>query len=167
MRKAPSVSPFPAESHDHDMCVAEALAHAEEVCARRGLRLTRIRRRVLEIIWSSHKPVGAYDILEELGRDGKRPAPPTVYRALDFLIEAWLVHRLDSLHAFIGCSDPSHAHAGKFLICSQCRSVAELDDPEIARLISNTARAAAFEPHSLVLEIQGLCDLCRDESTRG
>ena len=120
MTNASSVSPFPAESHDHDTCVADALAQAEEVCRRRGLRLTETRRRVLEIVWNSHKPVGAYDILEELGRDGKRPAPPTVYRALDFLIEAWLVHRLDSLSAFIGCSDPSHAHTGQFLICSEC-----------------------------------------------
>ncbi|MEO0998412.1 MAG: Fur family transcriptional regulator [Pseudomonadota bacterium] len=159
---SPSAGPaFPAASHDHSHCVADALAQAEAVCRERGLKLTKQRRRVLEIVWDSHKPVGAYDILDSLGEGGKRPAPPTVYRALDFLIDAGLVHRLDSLNAFIGCADPSHAHAGQFLICSSCRSVAEIDDTAVKNVVDERARDAGFEPESLVLEVQGTCASCR------
>ena len=133
---------------------------AERVCKERNLRLTRQRRRVLELVWQSHRPVGAYELLDQLGSNGARPAPPTVYRALDFLIEAGLVHRLDSLNAFVGCSDPGNAHSGQFLICSRCRTVAEIDDRELVALVTGRARLAGFEPESLVVEIKGYCADC-------
>jgi len=94
---------IPDVAHDHASCVAAAVATAEKLCQERGLRFTSIRCRVLELVWGSHKPIGAYDILEVLGKESESAAPPTVYRALEFLIEAGLVHRLDSLNAFIGC----------------------------------------------------------------
>ena len=99
---------FGIEEHDHRVCVKDALEQATAICAKRGARLTPIRRRVLELIWASHKPSGAYDILEALSQEsrGKRIAPPTVYRALDFLLEQGLIHRLESLNAFIGCPHP-------------------------------------------------------------
>ena len=122
---------FPPAQHDHGHCVSTAVETAESLCRRQGLRFTSIRRRVLELVWNSHTPVGAYDILESINNEGKKAAPPTVYRALDFLIEANLVHRLDSINAFVGCPDPGHSHAGQFLICRECRSVAELDDTDI------------------------------------
>ena len=95
---------FLSDEHDHRRCVANALDDAEAVCAERGARLTPVRRRVLEIIWQSHRPLGAYAILEVLSGEGHSPAPPTVYRALEFLLTHGLVHRLSSLNAFIGCS---------------------------------------------------------------
>lgn len=152
---------FPPENHDHGHCVAEALANAERLCRERGLRLTARRRRVLELVWMSHRPVGAYDILEALAEEGRRPAPPTVYRALDFLMDAGLVHRLDSLNAFVGCADPEHPHAGQFLICRSCRSVAELDDTELQQVVNTKVAEAGFQAETQMLEIQGLCSRCR------
>ncbi|MDH4124962.1 MAG: transcriptional repressor [Gammaproteobacteria bacterium] len=147
--------------HDHRDCVQTALQTAEQLCQRRGLRFTATRRRVLELVWDSHKPIGAYDILETLGRESASAAPPTVYRALDFLIEAGLVHRLDSLNAFVGCPDPASRHAGQFLICTCCRTVTELSDPEIEQLIAGKAAAGGFLAVRQVLEIEGLCNQCR------
>lgn len=153
-------NPFPKADHNHKECVRRALETAEDICRVRGLRLTTSRRRVLELVWTSHKPVGAYDILESLARDGKRAAPPTVYRALEFLIDAHLVHRLDSLNAFIGCQDPQHSHEAQFLICRNCRSVAELDDKDLADLVKNKANSLGFSAVRQMLEIQGLCSDC-------
>lgn len=153
---------IPPAPHDHQHCVADAIATAEALCRQRGLRFTNIRRRVLELVWDSHKPVGAYDILDALNKDGQKAAPPTVYRALEFLIEADLVHRLDSLNAFVGCPDPSSSHTGQFLICRACRSVAELDDADINRLVQQKAADLGFSAVHQMLEIQGLCRSCRN-----
>ena len=154
---------FPSRAHDHDSCVSKAMTTAEDLCRQRGLRFTALRRRVLTLVWDSHKPVGAYDILDRLGAEGRRAAPPTVYRALDFLIEAGLVHRLDSLNAFIGCPDPARSHSGQFLICRQCRTVVELDDRDIDTLVGDKARQLGFSAVHQMLEIQGLCSDCRSE----
>jgi Fur family zinc uptake transcriptional regulator len=153
-----------AAQHDHAGCVAEAISTAERLCRDRGLRFTAIRRRVLELVWDSHKPIGAYDILEILGKKSSSAAPPTVYRALEFLIEAGLVHRLDSLNAFIGCPDPASRHAGQFLICLNCRTVTELSDVEIEGLVTNRAAEHGFEAVRQMLEIEGLCKNCRTAS---
>ena len=134
---------------------------ADQLCRDKGLRFTPLRRRVLELVWTSHKPVGAYDILQELNREGRKAAPPTVYRALEFLIEADLVHRLDSLNAFVGCADPSSSHSGQFLICSTCRSVAELDNTDITSVVHKAAADLGFSAVHQMLEIQGLCKACR------
>lgn len=153
---------FPAREHDHDRCVSEAVSTAEHVCRQKGLRFTAQRRRVLELVWNSHQPVGAYDILDGLRRDGHNAAPPTVYRALEFLIEADLVHRLDSLNAFVGCPDPNNPHTGQFLICRSCRSVAELDDADINTIVDRKAADLGFTAIHQTLEIQGTCKSCRD-----
>ena len=155
---------FPAAEHDHEHCVAQAIATAEQICRERGLRFTEQRRRVLQLVWDSHKPVGAYEILDTLNREGHKAAPPTVYRALDFLIDADLVHRLDSLNAFVGCPDPSNPHTGQFLICSRCRSVAELDDNEIDDLVTRKAASQGFTAMRQTLEIEGVCDNCQDKN---
>lgn len=147
--------------HDHAGCVAGAISTAEQVCLDRGLRFTAIRRRVLELVWNSHKPIGAYDILEILGKESSSAAPPTVYRALEFLIEAGLVHRLDSLNAFIGCPDPARRHAGQFLICMGCHAVTEISDVEIEALVAKRAAEQDFEALRQMLEIEGLCKNCR------
>ena len=154
---------FLSLTHDHGSCVANAMATAEELCRQRGLRFTALRRRVLTLVWDSHKPVGAYDILDSLGAEGRRAAPPTVYRALEFLIEAGLVHRLDSLNAFIGCPDPARSHSGQFLICRLCRTVVELDDRDIDTLVEDKAKQLGFSAVHQMLEIQGLCSDCRSE----
>lgn len=161
MNHAATAKPFPPSHHDHDDCISAALDAAERVCLAKGLRFTGIRRHVLELVWASHKPIGAYEILDRLNRQGKRTAPPTVYRALEFLIEAELVHRLDSLNAFIGCPDPGSSHVGQFLICRQCRSVAELDDDEISGMVGRKAADHGFTAVRQMVEIEGLCPHCR------
>lgn len=156
--------PFPRAAHDHARCRDDALAQAAELCGRRGLRLTELRRRVLELVWDSHAPVGAYEILERLGDGGeerRRAAPPTVYRALDFLSREGLVHRLDSLNAFVGCSAPEAAHRACFLICRGCRNAAELREPGLEGSLDRVAAAAGFAVERATVELAGLCSRCR------
>ena len=154
--------PLACLPHDHSRCVSGALAEAEALCARDGVRLTALRKRVLELVWQSHKPLGAYDILAVLSEeDGRRAAPPTVYRALDFLLENGLVHRIASLNAFIGCTHPEHAHQGQFLICLSCHAAIELEQPKISSAIVAGAAEVGFSVESQTVEVVGLCTQCR------
>ncbi len=155
---------FPGIRHDHGDCVAEALSAAEALCAQRGVRLTELRRRVFELVWSSHAPVGAYDLLSRLAREREGAAPPTVYRALDFLKEHGLIHRIESLNAFVGCRTPGQAHAGQFLICSECGMAAEIDDSRVNAAIDRRAKEIGFAVHSKTIEVEGLCPPCRDRA---
>ena len=146
--------------HDHAVCIDKALATAAEVCAQRGLKLTPVRQRVLEIVWRAHEPIGAYEILAELARERDKAAPPTVYRALEFLMSAGFVHRIDSLNAFIGCDEPGKPHVAQFLVCRQCQRVVELDDPAINALLAEKSRVAGFVLEPASLELTGLCSDC-------
>ena len=154
---------FLSLDHDHNHCIIDALSKAEEICARRGTRLTRIRKSVLSFVWESHSPVGAYDILYRLNTEGRRTAPITVYRALEFLMANGLVHRLASMNAYTGCGVPETPHGAHFLICEICGVVAELRDPEIDRAISLGAEQAGFAVKSPVVEVQGRCPSCQVE----
>lgn len=152
---------FAPVHHDHHHCVADAVQAAEKVCAARGERFTPLRRTVFELLWSTHKPVKAYDLLAMLAQTHERPAPPTVYRALDFLQEAGLVHRLESLNAYIGCGEPGRPHQGQFLICEGCGVVAELDDAELTARISTSAQRIGFKVNDETIEISGVCRACQ------
>ena len=154
--------PFLPDQHDHGDCVASALEDARALCAARGARLTPVRQRVLEIVWQGHRPLGAYAILDVLSGEGHSPAPPTVYRALEFLLTHGLVHRLSSLNAFIGCARPGHPGAGQFLLCTACGIAAELNDPEIDRAIERSARQQGFAAETHTVEIGGVCPNCRE-----
>ncbi|SIS13646.1 Fur family transcriptional regulator, zinc uptake regulator [Aquipseudomonas alcaligenes] len=155
-------TPLACLPHDHSRCVASALAEAESLCAKQGTRLTALRKRVLELVWASHKPLGAYDILAVLSEeDGRRAAPPTVYRALDFLLENGLVHRIASLNAFIGCIHPGELHQGQFLICKACHAAIELELPSISEAIASGARAVGFAVENQTVEVVGLCAGCQ------
>jgi len=151
---------FLSFDHAHAGCVTDALQGAEHICAQRGARLTDLRRRVLERVWLQHKPVGAYEILEMLQKDG-RTAPPTVYRALDFLQQMGLVHRIASLNAYVGCARPGDPHDGQFLICEACNNMVELDVSVITDAIVESAEAAGFKPRRHTVEILGLCPNCQ------
>lgn len=156
---------FPSLGHDHGGCVHEALAWADAHCARQGVRLTPLRRRVLELVWESHAPVGAYALLDHLKSEGQNAAPPTVYRALDFLLEQGLVHKLERLNAFIGCNH-RHArgdgtHAAQFMICTQCGRAVELDDPAIDQAVQSCAQRLGFSVLRQTVEVEGLCPHCQ------
>jgi len=154
------VTPFRNRHHDHGQCVDDALAQADSNCASRGVRLTRIRRRVLELIWRRHEPMKAYDLLDLLREEHRSAAPPTVYRALDFLLAEGLIHRIESLNAYIGCGDPSHPHLGQFLICQRCNAVAELNDSDINSLLHEKTREMGFRVNWQTIEINGTCPAC-------
>ena len=157
------ITPLASRPHDHSHCVHSALTEADVLCAQKGLRLTALRRRVLELVWQSHKPLGAYDILAVLSElDGRRAAPPTVYRALDFLLENGLVHRISSLNAFIGCSHPEHPHQGQFLICRNCHAAIELEQKSISDAIVSSALGVGFTVEGQTVEVVGLCSGCRE-----
>ncbi|MGA1599092.1 MAG: Fur family transcriptional regulator [bacterium] len=151
---------FPDEVHDHQACVTQLLDHAEQACAHQGARLTEQRRNVLKIVAGSHVPLGAYDILERLELPSRRKAPITVYRALDFLIEQGLVHRLVSLNAFIACFHAGLEHATQFLICRECRKVAELKSERVQEVIAQDASKAGFQVDHQTVEVSGICSSC-------
>jgi Fur family zinc uptake transcriptional regulator len=150
-----------AGKHDHGLCMVAALETAERLCSGRGARLTKLRRRVLELVWASHVPVGAYDLLRRLGREHDGAAPPTVYRALEFLLEQGLIHRIESLNGYVGCVGPGRAHAGQFLICRDCGSALELSDPRIDRAITKGAAEQGFAVERKTVEVAGVCPDCR------
>lgn len=153
---------FPAPGHDHDRCAADAMGHAERVCLGRAQKFTPIRRRVLQALLASHRPLGAYEVIEELAKTVARPAPITVYRALDFLMENGLVHRIESRNAFLACA---HDHADvsmvAFLICDRCGSVGEVPAAPVAKSLNEAARTMGFVPKLSVVEITGTCAHCQ------
>src|SRR6195256_3837481 len=138
---------FPAPDHDHGRCTADAIDHAEQVCKQRSQKFTPIRRQVLQALLSSHRPLGAYEVIDELAKSMPRPAPITVYRALDFLMENGLVHRIESRNAFLACAR-DHEAAGMvaFLICDHCGSVGEIPAAPVAARLNAAARASRFVP---------------------
>ena len=153
--------PFHASDHDHAQCVAEAVDAATSFCQERGLRLTELRRRVLELVWASHRPIGASDIMEQLRTERRRVAPPTVYRALDFLCAHRFVHRIDSLNAFIGCAYPGASHRAYFLICETCGTTAEIDDRPLRTALDRLAEQAGFRLAQETVELTGICPQCQ------
>ena len=158
---------FHSSKHDHDLCVHTALKKAQAICRDNNLRFTSLRRRVLELIWSNHKPVLAYELLEALRNERVNAQPPTVYRALDFLLKHRLIHKIESLKAYTGCDFPEQRHFGQFLICNQCHQVVELDDPLIGQSISSQASKAGLEIVHQTVEILGLCPDCRSAHSPG
>jgi len=146
--------------HDHKKCVSDALGTAEQLCVVRGVQLTPIRHQVLELIWDSHKAVKAYELLDRIKPLQNAAKPATIYRALDFLIEQGLIHRVESLNAFVGCSCSGHQHEQLLLICNNCQEVEERSAPEVMQALSNEIKQADFIVHSKAIEIHGICAKC-------
>ncbi len=150
--------------HDHNQCIEQAMDEARSLCKARNQRLTPIRELVLKLVWQSHKPLGAYEILPALAEAGFNSAPPTVYRALDFLQEQGLVHRIALLNAFIGCPHPGKSHHGCFLICRHCNTAVEADSRDAEALISQQASKLGFTTEQQSIEVLGCCPNCREHS---
>ena len=117
---------------------------------------------MLEALLATHRPLGAYELIDRLAASGGRPAPITIYRALDFLRAQGLVHRIESRNAFVACV---HAHGSGdpvvFLICEKCGAVGEAASAAVADTIKSASRAAGFTPRTPVIEISGVCTHCR------
>ncbi|PBJ82497.1 Fur family transcriptional regulator [Lysobacteraceae bacterium NML93-0399] len=151
------------DPHHHVDDAEGFIAAVERACSERGLRLTPIRAHVLGLIAAAAKPLKAYDLLDMV-REGDGPgaaAPPTVYRALDFLLANGFIHKLQSVNAFVACHHPSTAqHSVPFLICDRCHSAVELEDEAVVASLDERARALGFVPQAQTLEVHGLCAQC-------
>lgn len=142
---------------------SQSLELAEQLCEHKGVRFTKQRKWVFQLVSQSDKALGAYEILELMRKENPRVAPPTVYRALEFLVEQGLVHKLETLHAYVGCHHPAHPHHGQFLICEACGLVTELEVNGIDKSLDKAAAETGFRPNHGTIEVTGLCASCSGE----
>lgn len=147
--------------HDHAACAQDALRHAEALLATDGARLTPVRRRTLEILLEAHAALGAYEVLERLAADGFGKQPPVVYRALEFLVDHGLAHRIRRINAFAACMHPGAAHQPVFLICRGCKAVAEAPAEAPRQALEAAAEGVGFVVERASIEASGLCPSCR------
>jgi Fur family transcriptional regulator, zinc uptake regulator len=159
---------FPAPEHNHDRCLDEAMARARQAFEAKSMRLTPLREAVFrEIAAASHQAIGAYDILERLAAQGDRLAPISVYRAIDALVTAGIVHRFESRNAYFACH-AGHEQRQLVLACERCNAVAEVDGARVFAAIDKAADAVKFSAsasRAAVVEVWGLCANCRDQDT--
>ena len=174
--------------HDHGKCRAAVKEALTQAAQSRGLRLTPARVRVLELLAQEHRAMGAYELLDQLREEGLGSQPPVIYRALDFLVQAGFVHKIERLNAYVACSHPddhgetprdiprgapgddnsvgaidSAGHGVCFLICGVCRNVAEVEDGALEIALAQTAAGRGFAVRRTVLEIEGICPACRSD----
>ena len=154
---------FPAPEHDHDRCLEEAMVRARKAFEDKGLKLTPLRQAVLHEIAASHRAVGAYEVLDKFAARGERLAPISVYRAIDALVAAGLVHRFESRNAFFACH-AGHGRRQLVLACEACGRVAEVDGDKVFAAIDKSAGPAAFTAKVAVVEVWGLCANCADKA---
>ncbi|WP_424971759.1 transcriptional repressor [Dinoroseobacter sp. S76] len=155
-----NAAPVGFDRHDHSACVSAALAAAEARCAEEGLRLTPVRRKVLELLLQEHRALKAYAILDLLRDAGFGSQPPVAYRALDFLAQHGFVHRIERLNAFVACAHPGETHMPAFMICRLCEAVAEAQSAPARGSLGEAARAAGFQIERTVVEAEGVCPKC-------
>ncbi|HEX9857188.1 MAG TPA: Fur family transcriptional regulator [Paracoccaceae bacterium] len=156
----PPASAF--HQHDHSHCTGDVLARADALAAEKGVRLTPVRRRTLEILLEAHRAIGAYDVLQRLAAEGFGNQPPVAYRALDFLVEQGLAHRIRRLNAFTACMHPGEAHSPAFLICRACDGVAEAPAAPVRDALDAAAAALGFTIERSNIEALGLCPSCQN-----
>ncbi len=160
----------PPMTHDHSSAssdISARLSTAEALCHQRGKRLTPIRRKVLEILLAEQRSLKAYELLDLIRDVQQGAAPPTVYRALDFLVDEGLVHRLDAINAWTACQDAGGAPHDLLVICTQCGTVAELSDPALGRQLANKVAEAGFILAGQETELRALCQKCRKHASLG
>jgi len=164
MTQAAASNAFPAPEHDHDRCLAEAMERAQEAFKTKGLKLTPLRQSVFQEIAGSHRAIGAYEVLDKLAARGERLAPISVYRAIDALVGAGLVHRFESRNAFFACH-AGHEMRQLILACEACGRVAEVDGDKVFATIDTAAGSASFSAKGAVVEVWGLCATCAGEQS--
>jgi Fur family zinc uptake transcriptional regulator len=140
--------------------IEQQLDAASHACTRQNAQLTELRRAVLGLVLQAERPLTAYQLLDRLKETRRGAVPPTVYRALDFLIDNKLIHKIERLNAFVPCEAGHHDHSVQFLICGGCGQVTELEDRTVSRALDRAARAEGFRPASTVVEIEGTCAAC-------
>lgn len=148
------------EQHDHARCINSGVKAADDYCRAAGVQLTPARRKVLEILLTEHRALGAYDILEVLARDGFASQPPVAYRALDFLVKHGFAHRIERLNAFVACAHPGADHTPAFLVCRVCAAVAEAPTHGSSGRLGQAAEDAGFTIERETVEAVGVCPNC-------
>ena len=143
------------------------LALADTLCAQRGKRLTPIRRKVLELLLRHGRSIKAYELLDAMKAEHPGAAPPTVYRALDFLVEEGLIHRLDAVNAWSACHDAAGAPHDLLVVCTQCGAVAEISDPAMSRQLAERVAKTGFILATHETEIRALCPDCQKKQPEG
>lgn len=143
-----------------DPVVTDRLRVAEKLCTQRGSRLTQVRRRVLEALLRHPGSLKAYELIDILRPDLPNAAPPTVYRALDFLVAQGLIHRLDALNAWSACTDAGGRPHDVLVVCTHCGKVAELSDPTLGARLTQCVARAGFVLDGHVTELRALCARC-------
>lgn len=159
-----------AHSEQHEHACTDPVHHVhdaigfvkavEEACEQRGLRLTPLRARALALIAAETKPIKAYDLLDKMKTEKGNAAPPTVYRALDFLLQQGFIHRLASINAFVSCHHPQVEHSVPFLICDKCQNTVEMEDHGVSELLEKQAKSIGFITRAQILEVHGVCAKC-------
>lgn len=152
------------EPHEHSVCVADALASVEAQCEAKGLRLTPVRRKALEVLLQEHRALGAYAVLDLLREAGFGSQPPVAYRALDFLTKHGFVHRIERLNAFVACLHPDEGHSPAFMICRLCDGVVEAHMAIAKGSLGAAAKASGFQIERLVVEAEGVCPTCAQQT---
>lgn len=152
---------FCCADHSGAANVSAILTEAEDRARTQGARLTPVRRRTLEILLQAHGALGAYEVLEKLSTEGYGSQPPVAYRALNFLVDHGLAHRIRRLNAFTACAHPGHDHRAAFLICEACNSVTEADAGAVSSALDHAARSAGFRLARATIEAVGQCSACQ------
>ncbi len=147
--------------HNHQTCSGGVMEMADQRVRDAGLRLTPVRRRTLEILLEEHRAIGAYEVLERLSKSGFGKQPPVAYRALEFLVENGLAHRIRRLNAFAACMQPGQTHAPVFFICSDCDVVAEAPDQGVGNALGVAGNRIGFEIERANVEVLGICPACQ------
>ena len=145
---------------NHKISIDEALKKAEVICNKKGVKLTKLRQKVLTLILKNHGYVKAYDLLNDLKKNDTSAKPPTVYRSLDFLMEHGFIHKIQSLNAFVGCSHPDEHEDCYFLICKECKNIEECCSNKVKKVLTSTSGKNNFSPNQVTLEITGICQDC-------
>ena len=145
---------------NHKISINEALKKAEIICNKKGVKLTKLRQKVLTLILKNHGYVKAYDLLNDLKKNDASAKPPTVYRSLDFLMEHGFIHKIQSLNAFVGCSHPDEHEDCYFLICKECKNIEECCSNTVKKVLTSTSGKNNFSPNQVTLEITGICQDC-------
>lgn len=127
----------------------------------RGARMTPVRRRVFELILEGGQPTRAYALLAQLEHERGKLGPPTVYRALEFLLAHKLIHKVETSNAFVACGDVEHSHESQFVICDDCGATEEIRDDAIVETLRRLGEGRGFAVERQVIEARGLCSACR------
>lgn len=155
-------TPIAFHKHDHSCCEGGVLEVADQRAREAGLRLTPVRRKALEILLENHRAMGAYEVLERLAEGGFGDQPPVAYRALDFLVENGLAHRIRRLNAYAACMHPETDHTPVFMICRVCDAVAEALAQDVRSALRGVTDAAGFVVERVNVEVLGLCPTCQE-----